>query len=167
MAKPVHAVGEVVTAARINDWFINTLFAVKTATESVVSSTTLQDDDDLSVTVAANASYIIELMLSYDGLAASDLKTSLTLPAGATIVGAVQAMAQTAAATTDDFSAGWTGAINPGCLGAGTAAAMFGRGLLTVAGTGGLVTLQWAQLASAATAVRLFAGSYLFLRRVS
>lgn len=167
MAAPVHGVGDVVTASRINIWFINTLFAQKTATESVTSSTTLQDDDHLFVAVEANAVYEIALILSYDAGGAGDLKTSMTVPAGASLVGVASGINSPGTLITDDFVSAWTGVMNPGGLGAGTTAAMSAQGLLTVAGTAGDVRLQWAQLVSSSTATRLFAGSYLLLRRVA
>ena len=76
-AAPVHAVDEVVTASRTNTWFINCLFAYETATESVVPSTTLQDDDHLTVTVEANAVYDVTIVLTCDGTGGGDLNRRL------------------------------------------------------------------------------------------
>jgi hypothetical protein len=168
MAAPVHAVGEVVTASRINSWFINTLYAAKTATESVVSSTAFQDDDDLTVAVEANCVYDLAVVLNYDGHVSGDFKSQTVLPAGATIAGQVVGIHSGAASANDVYTTAWDGgAVNAGGLGAGTTCAWSGRGLLTVAGTAGTCKLQWAQIFSHATATRLFAGSYLVLRRVA
>ena len=167
MPAPVFATGDVPTAAQVNSWFVNVLVAYKTADESVTSSTTFQDDDHLTVAVEANCVYVLEMVLSYDALAAGDLKTQFVMPAGATVVGAALGLTTTAAATTDDYTTSWVGLANVGGVGAGSTQAVYARGLFTTSGTAGTLKLQWAQTVSSATATRIFTGSYMLLRRVA
>ena len=79
--------------------------AIKTATESVTSSTTLQDDDELVVTVEANTKYRVELLLLYDGNAAGDIQVKLVAPSG-TVQGTVHRIVTGAAVIGDDTFGG-------------------------------------------------------------
>lgn len=167
MPAPVFATGDVPSAAQVDSWFVNILVAYKTADQSVTASTTFTDDVHLTVQVEANCVYDLVMILTYDALAAGDLKTQFVSPAGATIVGVASGLSTTAAASTDDFTTSWTGGANVGGLGAGSTQALYGRGLLTTAGTAGTFKLQWAQTTSSATATRVFTGSYILLRRVA
>jgi hypothetical protein len=167
MPAPVFASGDVPTAAQVNSWFTNVLVAYKTADQSVTSSTAFTDDVHLTLSVEATCVYHLTLILSYDGAAAGDFKYQTVMPAGATIVGATTGLSATAAAATDHFIAPWTGAANLGALGAGSTTATHAHGLLTTAGTAGTFKLQWAQIASSATATRVFTGSFMSLRRVA
>jgi len=166
LAVKVWNVGDVLTAADMNAWTVP-LAAYRTTTQSVTSSTTLQNDNALSVAVAANAVYIVELALIYDADTAGDLKLGWTIPAGASITNVADSMLTgTAAATTDDqMTAGTTNPVAGG-LGAGTNCGFVGKWLLTISSTSGTLQLQWAQGTSSATATRLFAGSYLLAQRV-
>jgi len=148
------------------------LFARKTATESVTSSTTLQDDDELTVTVVANTVYAFDAVIFYDGSAsgvAGDLKLRWVGPAGATLTVANLSLISSATGTQGDLMDGQiiNTDINIGTLGAGTTLAAVFRGLLIVAGTGGTYKAQWAQLTSGATATRLLADSHMILRQVA
>ena len=169
MALKTFTTGEVLTADDTNVYLVNTIFAQKTATESVTSSTTLQDDDHLSVSVAASSVYELSAMLVYDGDAAGDVSIQWSLPSGASISWYLSSITGGGAAATDDRIAHSTN-VSPaalGCLGAGTTLAAHILGLVTVASTAGTFKLTWAQGTSSGTATRLFAGSYICLRRVS
>lgn len=171
---PTWSVGEDITAAdlQIMSDDLNALwtqpFARKTATESVTSSTTLQNDDALSVAVAASTTYHVECVLLYDGATAGDLKVGFTAPASASFEGIAVGPSPTAASSADDVTAYVVlgTANNFGALGTGTTTALKINGVITTSGSGTL-QLQWAQVASSGTATRVFANSYLMLRRVA
>lgn len=166
MAIPLATVGQVLTADFVNQWLVP-LAAYRTSTQSVTSSTTLVNDNALSVSVAANAVYLVELGLYYDGDTAGDLKTGWTTPAGATISDALAlGLSTTAAASTDDFTSGSSSVPSFGALGAGVRCAALFKYLLTTAGTSGTLQFQWAQNTSSATATIMHAGSYLIAQRV-
>ena len=62
------------------------LLAVKTGDETVNNSATLQDDDHLSVTVAANSVYILRHEWVYNTGATPDLKSKFVVPSGTTML---------------------------------------------------------------------------------
>lgn len=142
---------------------------LKTSTESVTSSTALQNDDQLFLAVAANAKYTIEALIIYDGAAAGDFKAAFTIPSGATInwvaggpqsgVGVTSYNANVATAS--------AAALALACNGAGNSMGAQPKGYLSVASTAGNLQFQWAQQASSATATRVFLGSWLKLTRVA
>jgi hypothetical protein len=168
VALPVFITDDVPSADQVNKWFVNTTVARKTAMESVTSSTTLQGDDHLTVTVDANTIYEMTVMIRYDGDAAGDIITGWTLPAGTSWDYIAVGLTSTAAGYNDDQTGAFDAASTPafGAIGAGTTCAAMLRGLLVVGGTGGGVQLRWAQRASSATPTRVFSNSYMVLRRV-
>lgn len=169
MAAPVYVTGDVPTADEVNEFMVNVNYARKLSTESVTSNTTLQNDDALVVAVDANAVYVLTCMVKYDGAAAGDIKIGWSVPAGCELDFVAQALATTAALYTDDqnFTGEESSVATFGALGTGTVAAIQMTGLVVVGGTAGNVQFQWAQGTSSATATRVFANSFLDLRRVS
>jgi hypothetical protein len=147
------------------------LYVRKTANESVTSSATLQDDDHLLLQVAANAAYLLELFLVYDGATTGDIQIGFTFPAGATIdwtpggltTGATQQSGSVKLAHVSTGAGEGVGAVGTG---AGNRVVARATGILQVAGTAGTLQLQWAQLASDATATTVLANSWMRLQRV-
>ena len=172
---PTWSVGEDITAAdlQIMSDDLNALwtqpFARKTATESVTSSTTLQNDDELLVSVEANTTYVMELFMAYDGATGGDIKIGFTVPASTTGRLIAAGLTSTAAAYSDDQTSTGTLATvySFGAVGTGTDAGVLLKGVVVTAGTAGTLQVQWAQLASSGTATRVFSSSYLALRRVA
>jgi hypothetical protein len=166
MPIPTWVDGNPLPASDINAWFVPRA-AVRTSTQSVTSSTVLVNDNQLSVTVDANAVYDVRLFYHYTANAASDIQIAFTQPAGSThsntylhgfTVGAVSG-------TDDAISAA---ATNPalGGIGSGTDAALQWESVLTTAGTAGTLQVQFAQATSGATATSVLAGSKLILQRI-
>lgn len=160
--------GEVLTESDLDIYCVNTLFARKTATEPVTSSTTLQNDDHLTVPVAANSVYEMSSLIKYDGATGGDLKLLFRAPTSATLSANGSPLIQGAASQQDIqtliFAANASEIF--GCLGAGATLECTIQGLLIVVGTAGNFNLEWAQATSSATATNLFADSYICLRRV-
>lgn len=158
---------ESLTASDVRTYLVNTLFARKTASESVADSTTFQNDDDLTLDVAANSRYETTLVLRYDGASDRDLKVQLSMPSGATAAMRWTRLGTLAGGVTTVVSDEWDGAaFSVGALGSGTTVAAVARGLIHIGATAGTLRVQWAQLVSGATATRLLANSYICLRRV-
>src|SRR5215472_12558663 len=150
----------------MNAWTVP-LAAYRTSTQSVTSSTTLVNDTQLSVAVAANAVYRVELGMTYTADTAGDIKLGWTTPAGATIATAVTVgLSLTAAAATDDVTVGASSTPVFGGIGAGANAALQYIFILTTSSTAGTLQLQWAQNSSSATATTVNAGSYLIAQRI-
>lgn len=112
---------------------------VKSADETVNNSSTLQDDDELLFSVAANSVYKFQMWLRYTSSTSADIKNSFTVPAGATIVGI--SIGLFTDSTTQTFlvpSQSWGGQN-------ATPAAVFIEAMVVVGATAGTVQLQWAQ----------------------
>lgn len=142
----------------------------KAANESVTSSTTLQNDDHFAFAVAASAFYTLEGYVMYDGGAGGavgDLKCDFTVPSGASFTwtnfgtntgGLTQYNAATQAAT--------VARAMP--TNGGTASISFQlKGYLNTAGTSGTLQFRWAQNTSSATAVVVYASSWMVLTRIA
>lgn len=139
----------------------------KTADESVTSSTSMQDDNELLIAVAANTNYIFEGFIIYDGATAGDIIMGWSGPAGSTIEWFADSLINSATTGVDAVARTYqtTGTPSGGALGAGSNVFANPRGIIQVAGTAGNLQFRWAQLASSGTATRVRAGSMLTVRR--
>lgn len=166
MANSGLRVGHIATPA---DFDAIGIYVLKTSTESVTSSTTLQNDDQLALPVSANSKYTIEGLIIYDGASAGDFKVAFTTPSGATINwtagGPQSGIGVTSYNANVATSSG--AALALACNGAGNSMGANPKGYLSVSSTSGNLQLQWAQQASSATATRVFLGSWLRLTRIS
>lgn len=175
-------VGETVTAALMNAEIrdqMNALIADvdyvhKTADESVASSTTLQNDNHLLVSVLANSEYEIIVRIAVNGAASSDFKMAWTLPAGCTGQRFSSGPAVSSATSTADTTTRASGLTNS--FGTEINYGVFSTGQLSfveeilyvvTSGTAGTVQMRWAQNASSATATTVVAGSYIVVRRTA
>lgn len=158
--------GARITASAVQG--IAPLAVEKAADESVTSSTTLQNDDALLVSVAASATYLFYCYLDYEGGTggSSDLKFSWSVPTSATLrfslIG-TDASNNTLTATTKSESTSYT----LRSAGAATLQAAVMIGTLVVSSTAGTLQLQWAQNTSSGTATKVHAQSFLALWRIS
>lgn len=135
---------------------------VKSADESISTTTALQNDDELLLALAANATYIMTARIIYNSSAAADFQYRFTGPAS--------------------FSAKWSQLVitgggaawqifeqdestTPSIDGSGSDRAALLWGRVTTVGAGTL-NLQWSQLASSGTTT-VKAGSSLQLTRIS
>lgn len=145
------------------------LTATKAANQSVTSSTVFVNDTHLSLSVVANATYLLEGYWPYDGaFNAGNIKYQWTMPAGASILWAANGPATGGAAAYAANSTSTNAVLSLGTYGTGgmqTNAAPLGR--FVTAGTAGTLQLQWAQDSSNATATTMYAGAWLQLRRVA
>ena len=157
--------GELVTKA-IMDTHIKGNFDVtwhniakKAGDESVTSSTTLQDDNDLNVTVGTTEKWHLEWRLYVTGNATGDFKMGWTFPASGTFAYLIDHANTTGTQTLfqEVDTSSPTGAVNIGIL--STQMLVVVHAYYTGGGTAGTVTLQWAQSTSDATATIVKAGS--------
>lgn len=172
MTMKVFNVGDVLAAADVNEYLVNTRYALKTADTSRTSTTTLTADPDLVVVADANKIYEMLIMMVYNGPTAGGFKFDVTVPSGTTFAGAlwqVSSAGTFAAAAVLSPSgltlAGITGFHFTATTGSDQAAYIMGT--LDTAGTGGNVTVRWAQDTSSGTSTKLLTGSSARLRRVS
>jgi hypothetical protein len=145
---------------------MNSLMALKVrkpSDESLTANTTLQNDDHLVLTVAANEVWQVECFLRFTASSAGDLKTAWTFPAS----GELNVIANGEDTSNIDYIHSNTYTTSPtsniqfGGNGANTSPAHF-KMLLTNAGTAGTLQLQWAQSASDGTATVVKTNSTLW-----
>lgn len=138
---------------------VNGLGVVKTADESVTSSTVLQDDDELVIALEANRRYKLEGVLLVNGTGGNPpgFKFQWSLPASATLDGFVT----TAVSSVSAFSE----AAAKSYISSGNDDAIPVQGVLITDGTAGNATLQWAQNSSSGSATTVKAGSWIAIQR--
>jgi len=169
---PTQNAGHVTTAQEWSDIlaFIQPLFARKTIDESVTSSTTIQDDDELSLTVIANATYDVTCHIIYQADGVGDMNVQFSGPAGASFNWVANGVASTQTATGSFFVGEGTLAttnIVVGGNGAGSSVVCRPSGLLIVGGTAGTFRFRWTQGTSSGTATIVKANSFMTARRVA
>lgn len=142
------------------------LNAIKSADESLTSDTALQNDNELTLSLAANAVYGFLMLIRYDATAASDFKTQLVLPASATAFYNADGV-PTAGTAFSLFNATEATVFAFEGAGAGTIRNVNFAGHITTVGTAGSAVLQWAQNVSGGTATIVKAGSRFTAWRMS
>lgn len=151
-----------------------TLFVRKTANESVTSSTTMQDDDHLVVTLPAGRTFQVDFYPAVTGAAAGDVKFGWVMAGGVAqattrlCIGPGVAVADVGAGTVTRTSRhNVTTAVPYGVDGTQTTA-IHETFLVetTTSGASGTLQLQWAQNASSTTATTLSASSYFTVTEV-
>lgn len=147
------------------------LFIRKSGDETLTSNAVLQNDDHLTLAVAANAVYPFEAFVIFDSATTGDLNIAFTVPASAVVnwVGnSIASSASTASASGNwALGTGSAGVVSFGGAGVGTKVAGYIRGLVRTAGTAGSLTMQWSQRVSDAGATTVYTDSFLTHRRVA
>jgi hypothetical protein len=170
---PVIAAGDLITGALMRAMLPD--YIVKAASTARASTTTFADDPELSIPVVAGEVCWLEFYLMFASLAAADLKTQWSVPAGTTgnrrVLGPGSAAAD---ANADNIATRLGVHVAAGSTtysGVRDSASNFFQvvetGLLTIGGTAGNVVMQWAQNTSNATATTLAAGSFVRKTRLS
>lgn len=167
MAPPTWVVGQVLSAADVNNWLVPEA-AVKTADQSVTSSITPVNDTELLIALAASVTYTFSLFLDFEGgtQGASDLRWTFTLPAGAFLRYSYANRGTGGGATAGTLSTG-TDVNSSGTNGAGNLQGVFGFGTIVVGSTAGTLQLKWAQQTPSATSTIMHAQSCIILQRVT
>lgn len=154
--------------------FATPLYTLKTLDETVTNSGTLQNDNELVLSVTANAVYDVTATIFYEAPTAQDIRVSFTWPAGATFPWGLTGL--------DVGTAGTAGNVRPvafsnpssgvdsfhvGGAGAGNILLVYIKGTLTVSSTSGLLQFQWSQSSAApATNTIVKAGSTMTAYRI-
>lgn len=143
------------------------LFKQRTTTQTVVSSTTLVDDNALFVTVVAGGIYELKALLKYNSSTTSDLKIQWVGPASSTLSWTVIGLIA-GAVSQQDVQMLPSAISTPETLGVASAGATTFAditGNLNV-GSAGTFKLQWAQQVSGGTNTNMLADSYIRLLRM-
>lgn len=161
--------GETLTAANFNTHIRDNLLAVgphlivrKPSDESVTSSTVLQNDDHLALTIAANEVWHTRWGLWVSGGASvSNITVAFTFPASCVV--AISTVCYSTSGTVQNFR--WTGSSSPvqnNLLVTSTGEFFVLEGVVQNAGNAGTFQLQWAQATSNGTALVMEANSTLW-----
>lgn len=129
----------------------------KTADETIVSSTVLQDDDHLVLAIGANEVWHIRLILLYTSPAAADIKYSWTIPVGATITWGNMHPVENAYELYDTSGTTTAGVSTSG----GTRDITFADIIVINGANAGNVQFQWAQNTSNVGNTKVLANSCL------
>ncbi|MCW2873342.1 hypothetical protein [Actinacidiphila oryziradicis] len=147
-------------------------FTRKASSQAVTSSTTMANDNDLFLSVAANATYHVTGIFIFNGASASagNFKTGWSAPAGAALDWfmsgqPVGATAGSGSVVTNSKQIADLSSL--GTIGTGTNLTGILTGLLVTSGTSGTLQFQWAQSATSTTATTLLAGTFVIMRRVA
>jgi hypothetical protein len=166
---PDWAAGDLITAANLNAGQWN--MVVKQATETVTSSTTLQDDDELVIPLEANATYYVIVHCAYGAVSAADVNTEYTFPSGATGLKWCQGPQ---IGSSDRENTAMVSAVhnfgtdrNYGATSTSNTIAAIEHLHITTSSTAGDLTLRFAQNASNATGSVNLAGSFVTWVRVA
>jgi len=136
------------------------LIAVKSADQSVVSSTVLVNDTHLSFTFGANEIWQFDQNLLFSAAVAADIKLAWTFPSGTLWINA--AFFDTASATKVEAGAGYTTGVTTAfgsIVTPGDNQLVAVRSTFVAGGTGGTFQGQWAQNTSNATATIMRKGT--------
>lgn len=160
--------GEFVDAADYNS--LRTFYALKSADESVTSSTALQNDDDLNADLTVGI-WLLEAHLFHTGAQAGDIQTAWTTTG--TITCLSRGLIGPSGSATDITGAAANIRIQLASLTLTTGVRLGTDGtnngysverLILDVDVAGTLQLQWAQFASSGTATTLKAGSHLVWR---
>lgn len=161
------AAGEKLTASKLNTE-LNPLFAYKNTNESVTNSTTLQDDNELFVSVAANTIYKVEASIGTLAPTAVDGKYNWGLPSGATFARGAHSLSSFATGISGNGDWGYTFSFDFTFGGAGGLDSWIRiRGLLDTAASSGTFRFRWAQNVASASSAWVLQGSWLRLTKVA
>lgn len=143
----------------------------KATTETVTSSTTYQDDNELFLPALANAQYRFDLLLLHSSGTTGKFKMQFTAPAGATVAWGVIGVASAVTSSNPVTDVSMPSRTVSDILGLGggnlTGTTALISGVLTTSSTAGNLMLQWAQNVSDAAATQVRAGSTLRMKRIA
>ena len=142
----------------------------KTADESVTNNT-LQNDDHLTMSIAANEIWIVEFTIFVKGHTSGDIRVLPTVPTGATGAWGVHGLAQAVTSVEGDAhtegDVAFATGLSLGLAGTSNVVPLFIHVLVVNGSNAGSVTLQWAQVSTFATATTVLTNSYLLAHKIA
>ncbi|NIR13694.1 MAG: hypothetical protein GWN86_06990 [Desulfobacterales bacterium] len=144
----------------------------KSSDEALIGpDTTLQDDNDLTFSIAANEVWLVEVVLFYDSATAADFKMGLNGPSGASQLSGFMALETAATSGTGNLltaaGSGIGGARSSGGAGVGSQVVVAHWGVVTNGSNAGSITVRWAQSTGDSSTTTVRAGSFLRATRIS
>jgi hypothetical protein len=146
-------------------------YAAKTANQQLTNNASLGNDAHLVVPVLANATYIVEGAIFYDGAYnQGDLKVDWAIPAGSNFMWSINGPATggQAAYASQSTLAGGSTPLSAGTYGTGgTQTTITPRGLLTTGASAGNLQLRWAQNTAHASTLTVYQRSWIRVQRTA
>lgn len=140
----------------------------KTADTGPRTSATPSADPHLSVTLAANATYILDAFIKWSGDSAGDMNWGWAIPSGT--AGSYVAYAPDTATTATPNTVRIIDTAMSGTRSFGTFATVIGiimRGTVRTAGTAGTLAANWSAFTAGGTGATVYTDSWIRLERVS
>jgi hypothetical protein len=143
-------------------------YVVKPSDQSVTSSTTLVNDNDLKHTVAADTTYHVRGIFHYTASTTGDIQFVWTGPSGASVTFVVTCVDSSTldTATTSRIGSLPSSSLAVGGRGTSFPGVIYWEGTLVTSSSSGTLQLQWAQNTSDGTATTVEAGSLLILTKI-
>lgn len=148
---------------------MQTVYAAKTADTSRASTTSITADPELQADVTTNADYIFHMLIRYSGEPAGDMAVMISGPTGSTGVWGGNIHRTTDANSfdaTDTIRTPIGSQRNIGNISIGTSMIINIIGRLKTSTTAGVLSFDWAQVTSNATATVVSADSWFSLSRI-
>lgn len=174
-ASHVWSVNEQANATNLNQYHAANINATmhfltrKMVSEALVTTSVLQDDDQLRFPVNANSTWYVWLFLMFHQSAAAHLKVAFTFPSGTITAGHTGLSTGLATIRTDTTGSGASisgGAPTSGGSFPATSGNFFTEGIIDIGSTGGTIQVQWAQ-SSATGTTTVHPGSCLIAQRIN
>lgn len=169
MAWPEVLAGQAITGTLLTN--LMPVTAIKTASTSRASTTAISADPELQFTVEAGAEYVGEFYFRISGVSTAFMDAQWTTPAGAT--GSWESTGRLAGTETSDAGVrtsvrmALNAEIRLATVSTTSAQTVGGTFRITMGGTGGTVSIDWAQGVSNATGTVMEADSWIKVRRVA
>lgn len=167
MALKTFNVGEVLAAADVNEYCVNLDYAVK-GTSTTRTGTTISADPDLSLSVDASKSYLLDMHMQFT--TGGGVKWNFSAPSGSHLygefIGWQNGQGLAAGAYDGGIANGDYNTTMTFTLSGGTNNFLVIRGILVTGSSSGSVTWQWAQN-SATLNTQVYQGSSMSLVRVA
>lgn len=169
----VWAAGDILTATDQNTHPMQQQWVVKSANETITSSTTLQNDDHLLISVAASTRYLLEAFLLLSGTSnVGAIKLFWTAPSGSTLDWSPHSTYYNGAtsAVGDIDASAWTlSDSRPTAAATANPNNHFAcpKGILLTGGSAGTLQFQWAPNNNTGDSAIVRAGSLLRLTRLA
>jgi hypothetical protein len=160
---PTWQTGQVLGSGDVNTWILP-LAQQKTAATPRSATVVLTADPDLQIPFVTAGNWAIRAVIFTDGPSAANLLCSFSIPAGATLFYQADYINSSGSTVSEAHQGSDTLVVDT--TGAGTFAALIVDGLLTIFGTPGTVSFQWAQNVSNSGVTNIDQNSYLMAWRL-
>jgi hypothetical protein len=169
MPTPTWVPGQILTASDVNNWLVVDS-VIKPLDTGRASNTTIADDPDLQIALAANSSYRLDGMIFYDGLNSVTLggmQFTWSGPSGYAMEYAMPGRMNQSQTYTIPLSQIGSDVVQGGTVGVSSTLGLAINGIVIVGGTAGTLKFRWAQIGSTSTITTVRANSLLTVQRIA